>query len=153
MRVALSDNARKTLAAALERLIPSDEHAPGAREIRVERYITESLAGPLREQLPIYERGLLALDAEARSARGLGFAELDPDSLDGLLSRFERGDVPWPNAQEFFELLRAHAIEGFLGDPRHGGNAGKAGWTLIGFPGPRHTIPSEQQQLDAPPDR
>ena len=124
MRAALSDSARTTLAAALERLIPSDDDTPGARETRVERYVTESLAGPLHEQLPIYERGLMALDAEARSANGLGCAELHPDSLDGLLSRFERGDVQWPEAQEFFELLRTHAIEGFLGDPRYGGNAG-----------------------------
>jgi gluconate 2-dehydrogenase gamma chain len=37
----------------------------------------------------------------------------------------------------FFQLLRAHTIEGMFSDPMHGGNAGLIGWQLVGYPGPR----------------
>ncbi len=37
----------------------------------------------------------------------------------------------------FFQLLRAHTIEGMFCDPMHGGNAGLIGWQLIGYPGPQ----------------
>ena len=37
----------------------------------------------------------------------------------------------------FFQMLRAHTLEGMFCDPIHGGNAGLVGWRSIGFPGPR----------------
>ena len=46
----------------------------------------------------------------------------------------------------FFDLVRVHAIEGMFGDPSHGGNAGHAGWKLIGFPGPLGTFTDADQQ-------
>ncbi|HEX5768817.1 MAG TPA: gluconate 2-dehydrogenase subunit 3 family protein, partial [Burkholderiales bacterium] len=36
---------------------------------------------------------------------------------------------------EFFELLLALTMEGYLGDPVYGGNRGMAVWKMIGFPG------------------
>lgn len=33
-----------------------------------------------------------------------------------------------------FELVLAHAMQGFYGNPRHGGNAGHASWKMIGVP-------------------
>lgn len=38
---------------------------------------------------------------------------------------------------EFFQALTAHTRQGFYCDPVYGGNAGRAGWNLVGFPGPR----------------
>ena len=34
-------------------------------------------------------------------------------------------------------MLRLRAIEGYFGDPRWGGNAGRAGWAMLGYEGPR----------------
>ena len=34
---------------------------------------------------------------------------------------------------DFFELLRTHALYGFLGNPSYGGNRDRIGWKLIGF--------------------
>jgi len=48
----------------------------------------------------------------------------------------------------FFELVRLHAVQGMFGDPRHGGNAGLAGWDLLGFPGVKVTFTAEEQALD-----
>jgi gluconate 2-dehydrogenase gamma chain len=37
---------------------------------------------------------------------------------------------------EFFNLIRAHAMQGFYGDPRHGGNRDEASWKMLGIPCP-----------------
>lgn len=37
---------------------------------------------------------------------------------------------------EFFELLAFHTRQGFYSDPIYGGNKDRAGWDVIGFPGP-----------------
>jgi gluconate 2-dehydrogenase gamma chain len=38
-------------------------------------------------------------------------------------------------AQEFFNTVRAHTMEGMFADPLYGGNKNFAGWKLVGFPG------------------
>ena len=53
-----------------------------------------------------------------------------------------------PSAESFFDLVRTQAIQGMFSDPHHGGNAGYAGWNLIGFPGAKGTFTAEDQQLD-----
>jgi gluconate 2-dehydrogenase gamma chain len=35
--------------------------------------------------------------------------------------------------EPFFEMVRTHTVMGFLSDPKYGGNAGEAGWKVIGF--------------------
>ncbi len=35
--------------------------------------------------------------------------------------------------EPYFELVRTHTVMGFLSDPKYGGNAGEAGWKVIGF--------------------
>jgi hypothetical protein len=138
---ALGPPALATLDAALDRLIPSDALGPGAREARVARYLLRRLAGPLRNLLPVYAAGLARLEADAR-ALGCAFVSLDGERQDELLRAAEsRSEDP------FFELLLAHATEGMFGDPAHGGNADRAGWMLIGYPGPRPVWTEADQQL------
>ena len=124
----LSDADRETLAAVLERLIP------GAAEAQVIRYVERAAAA----HADLYAEGLA----------GVGdFASLPPAEQDAVLSALEGG--------AFFELVRLHAIQGMFGDPSHGGNAGYAGWDLLGFPGLRVTFTEDDQALDAdvPPVR
>ena len=37
---------------------------------------------------------------------------------------------------DFFPLLITHTRQGFYADPIYGGNRDRAGWKVIGFPGP-----------------
>lgn len=37
---------------------------------------------------------------------------------------------------DFFPLLALHTRQGFYADPIYGGNRGRIGWQVIGFPGP-----------------
>ena len=41
-------------------------------------------------------------------------------------------------AADFFVLLRAHVVYGFLSDPSYGGNREYAGWKVVGYPGRQH---------------
>ena len=106
------------------------------------RYVLRRLAGPYRRHGEAYSAGLARLDAEAAALCGRGFAELPAEQQDGLLRASEaRTDDP------FFELVLEHAMEGMFGDPAHGGNAGAAGWRLLGYPGPRLEWTEHDQQL------
>ena len=48
----------------------------------------------------------------------------------------------------FFGLVRGHTLQGTFGDPYYGGNAGFAGWDMIGYPGVRLAVTQPQQAMD-----
>ena len=54
-----------------------------------------------------------------------------------------------PDSATFFNLVRAHTIEGTFCDPYYGGNANFVGWDLIGYPGVRTSVTEEEQDIDA----
>jgi gluconate 2-dehydrogenase gamma chain len=136
------------LSAALERLIPSDQNGPGAKEAMVWRYIDINLGGQYVSLQPVYSQGLAALDAYAQDKKGKVFGRLDATQQDQILKDMEAGTGPGGAAgKTFFRILRGHAIEGMFGDPAHGGNANFVGWQLIGYPGPYLVAPAEYQQL------
>ena len=132
------------VAAAVSRIFPGDNSAPGAREGGVAIYIDRQLAGPYgrdrhRYTQEPFEDGPPELGYQGKAMprqiyreglKGLsGFHHLQPAAQDEALQEIEES--------LFFNLLRAHTIEGMFSDPLHGGNKNLAGWKLIGFPGPR----------------
>jgi gluconate 2-dehydrogenase gamma chain len=138
------------LEAMVARIIPTDADGPGAREARAARYIDRALGGALASSRPLYGAGLAAVDQLARSSRGKAFTDLSPDEQDIVLSDVEKGNVPgFGDAVAFFALVRAHTIQGTFCDPYYGGNAGFVGWDLIGYPGVRTLVSSDDQRLGA----
>jgi hypothetical protein len=134
-----------TLRAVVGRLIPSDDLGPGADEAGVHIFIDRGLAGPNAAALPVYKTTLAALDA---AARGDGFASVTTEQQDGLLTRFEAGelaDVP----KSAFALVLEHTREGMFGDPIYGGNKNFVGWDLIGYPGIKLVWSEADQKIDA----
>ena len=138
------------LNAVVERLIPSDEHGPGAHEAHAAEYILGALAADYQRYLPDYTAGLADLDACAHAAYGRLFVSLEPSRQDAILEDAERrqtsGDGPSPHS--FFDLVLKHTREGVFGDPRWGGNADRLGWGLIGYSGPRLTWAANEQRID-----
>jgi gluconate 2-dehydrogenase gamma chain len=141
-----------TLEAVVARLIPSDENGPGATEARAAHYIDRALTGPLRASRDAYASGLAALDVYAQSKKGAAFARLSAADQDAVLTDLEKNVATGfvPNAATFFNLVRAHTIQGTFCDPYYGGNANFVGWDLIGFPGLRMTVDAEEQRMTAP---
>ena len=135
--VFLSESEARTLDAVCERLIPQDQD-PGASKTGVVRFIDLQLAGHNRMYQDLYRRGIRALDATARGLHGKPFADLDPERQDALLVLVEEGEASaaaWQGVsqKEFFSAVLDHAMQGFYGDPRHGGNAGAASWKMLGI--------------------
>ena len=132
--------------------LPTDENGPGAAEARAAHYIDRALAGPLRSSREAYAAGLAALDAYAQSKNGALFARLSAPDQDAILADMEKNVATGfvPNAATFFNLVRAHTIQGTFCDPYYGGNANFVGWDLIGFPGLRMAVGEDEQRMKAP---
>jgi len=139
-----------TIEAMVARLIPSDENGPGAREARAAHYIDRALSGALASSLEAYRNGLGAVDSYARASKGAPFAQLSTQDQDAVLSDMENNVATGfaPTASTFFNLVRAHTIQGTFSDPYYGGNANFVGWDLIGYPGVRLAVAANDQRLD-----
>lgn len=149
------------LEAAVERLIPTDELGPGARDAGVVVFIDRQLAstwgmhgrqyrmGPWPEGTPqqgfqsrltpqeIYRTAIREIDEACVARFGKPFAFLPADGQDALLRELEADALSLPSLRSglFFTLLLRNTQEGYFADPLHGGNRDKVGWRLIGFPG------------------
>lgn len=139
--------------AAMGRIFPSDAARPGAREAGTVLYLDRALAGAEAHLQGVYRAGLKRLDAVAKVRFGAGFAAITPKQQDEMIGAMAGAQLDGfgegPSALEFFELLRAHTIEGMFSDPVHGGNREFTGWKLLGYHGPQPSYSHAEQQLDA----
>jgi gluconate 2-dehydrogenase gamma chain len=112
-----------------------------------------ALAGAEHDLQGTYRTGLRRLDDIANFRFRAGFAACSPADQDDLIGEMAAGGLDRfgvaPTALEFFELLRAHTIEGMFSDPVHGGNRDFTGWKLLGYHGPQPGYSHAEQQLDA----
>jgi len=138
-----------TLEAICARLIPSDASGPGAREARAAHYIGRALGGALKESREAYRAGFEAFDRYCKSSRGAAFVELSMRDQDSVLMDVESGSATGftGSSAAFFNMVRTHTLQGTFGDPYYGGNTNFVGWDLIGFPGIRLNVTSEDQRL------
>jgi len=149
------------LDAAVERLIPTDELAPGGKDAGVTVYIDRQLSstwgshgrnyrgGPWLEGTPeqgfqsrltpqeIYRVGIREINDHCRAAHEKPFDQLPSGKQDEILKALEKDGIPLPSLSSklFFDLLWRNTEEGYFADPMYGGNRGKVGWKLLGFPG------------------
>jgi gluconate 2-dehydrogenase gamma chain len=150
--------------AIVDRLIPTDELGPGAKDSGVTTFIDRQLMGPygghdwLYMQGPFaaaplptqglqspltprqqYRLGLAALETHCNLS-GRGFVHMTTDEQDKLLAAMEKGEVSLPNfsSKMLFSAVYTNTMEGFFADPIYGGNRDMAGWKLVGFPGVRY---------------
>jgi gluconate 2-dehydrogenase gamma chain len=131
----------RAIAAICDQLIPPDQD-PGADWAQVVNYIDIQLCGPFREAQDLYRDGLGYTDTTARAWFEKPFAELDGKQQAEILSAIEHGTVSkdiWETAdsRQFFETVLSHCMQGFYGDPRHGGNRARASWKMVGLSYPQ----------------
>lgn len=144
---------------ATARLIPGDEASPGAEQADVTNFIDKALAGgwgagersylsgpwlqgasqfgyQLRfTPAELYRTALRAIDRDL-SAAGTPFETMSAEDQDAYLSQLENGvDLDGVPSNIFFDMLLENTIEGYLSDPKYGGNRNMVGWKAIGFPG------------------
>lgn len=127
----------QTLAAVAARILPSDDTGPGAREANVGAYLEKTLADPrMRNLVPIMNRasGFLVRYAQSEK-KGQLFVELTDDEQDEILTKLAENQVRPDgfSGQAFMQVMVALTLEGFLGDPRHGGNKDRVAWNWLGY--------------------
>jgi gluconate 2-dehydrogenase gamma chain len=115
--------------AAVERIIPSDDGLPGAREAGTADFVLDEAAGDAHRLAALADLAAV-LDQAAAATPGRSFAGLEPAAQDEVLAGLDR------SGSAGFRWLVETTMEGFYADPRHGGNRGAVSWKLIGFPGP-----------------
>ena len=142
-----------TIAAFTERLMPGAPGKPGARDAGALNYIDLALSGAYADLQDFYRRGLAQLDAYCRNTYKEPFRLLGAARQDEAIAALEEGKATgftWPTAQEFFNTLRTHTMEGMFADPVYGGNKDFAGWRLVGFPGAQALFtPADMQSKQA----
>lgn len=115
----------RELEAVCERIIPSDQEAPGAREAGSIFFIDYVLTHFEPESQPKVRKTLANVASESSPKL---FSELSTDRQIEILKKLEKTDE--------FEYVRAYTVLGFLGDPSYGGNHDEVGWRYIGFENP-----------------
>lgn len=125
------------LAAVAERILPSGGEGPGAKEANVRGFFEKALADARLIHLkPLLERGAAFLDEAARvEHEAAGFVALASAQRDDLVARLAERKMR-PNGFDgtaFVRILIALTLEGFLGDPKHGGNKDGVAWSWLGF--------------------
>jgi gluconate 2-dehydrogenase gamma chain len=100
----------------------------------ISRYGFQSILSPQ----DMYRRGIEFLDAHTNANYQADFVDLDAGQQDEVVTNLQAGEADeftGPSAAAFFSVLRNDVIKGMFSDPMYGGNMGKAGWSLIGYPG------------------
>lgn len=130
-----SESEARLLEALCEQIIPGDQD-PGAREAGVLYFIDRQLQGPYRRFLEAYHHGLGALQQTSRTLYGRDFLQLTWEEQNTFLHSLEEGRIPaaaWTlePAAVFFARVVDHAMQGFYGSPRHGGNRRFVSWRML----------------------
>ncbi len=133
---ALTELQRQTLAAVVARILPSGSTLGAGEAGAVEAGVAEACEKALSDRFlqpsrPYFEHGLDHLQAAARARYDLDFGACSPRRQDALLRALET-DTDW-RLRLFLPMSIRLALEGFLGDPVHGGNRGGVGWRFLGL--------------------
>ncbi len=124
------------LVSAARRILPSDGNGPGAQEAGVGAYVVGLLDDPAAAQLKsILMKGGDFLHRAAKNRGAKTFADLDAAAQDQVLQDLLDGKMR-PNrfsGPRFVQVLTAVCLEGYLCDPRRGGNKDKVAWTWLGY--------------------
>ena len=104
-------------------------------------YIDRQLCGVFRHLRKSYRQGIAGVDESSQRLYAASFVDLDSAKQVELLTLLEKGRAPgevWKRvpSPEFFGLLVDHTMQGFYGDPRHGGNREGTSWKMLGVPYP-----------------
>jgi gluconate 2-dehydrogenase gamma chain len=133
------DEAR-TLAGMVDQIVPPDQDA-GAAWADVVNYIDRQLCGPYQNLQNSYRQGLAGVDQSSRDRYSKLFADLDGNDQVAMLHLLSKGHAPgsiWKHTSsaDFFNTVLDHTMQGYYGDPRHGGNREGVSWKMVDLPYP-----------------
>ncbi len=151
--------------AITDQLIPEDELGGGAVAAGVPEFIDKQMLSEFgkgelfymhppyyihslptlgyQEQYPpneLYRHAIAQINQYVMQQYQKKFHELPGETQITVMESMEAGKIPLEgisSSANFFNLLWKNTQEGFLSDPKYGGNKEMIGWKLVGFPGAR----------------
>lgn len=141
--------------AITEQIIPTDKWL-GAKDAGVTNFIDKQLVNHYIRYQEKYRKALATMEASCVEINGKMFGELSWNEQTKFLEKMERGELSsvkkddkkgsqengsWSNGEDksFFLLIKDHAMQGFYGSPRHGGNKNFVSYKMMGLDYP-HVI-------------
>jgi len=127
----LTPDEADTLASLCNQIIPEDQD-PGAVSAGVVNYIDVQLSSRLKRMKKVYREGLAQLNNLSFERHGKRFASLsDQQQIDFLTVMDLEKASKYAAFHKFFRIVVDHTMQGFYGDPRHGGNRNRASWAML----------------------
>jgi hypothetical protein len=122
----LSDSESRDVDAIAAQIVPGGA-TPGAREAHAVYFIDRALSTFFAEWAAEFRTGLAGFQSGFRAAHpdAPSFAAADSGTQVAFLKTVDR--------TPFFETARLLTVLGMFSSPKYGGNAGGAGWQLMGF--------------------
>ncbi len=125
----LKESDAATLGAICDQIIPADDY-PSASQAGVIHYIDLQLMGHYRRHQQTYLNGLKQANELSRGRFGIGLGAASTQQQFAIVSTLEQQNQP------FFDLVRNHTMQGYYGNPRHGGNRDAVSWRMLGLDEP-----------------
>jgi len=128
---ALTADEADTLASLCDQIIPEDQD-PGAVSAGVVNYIDVQLSSRLKRMKKVYRGGLAQLNNLSFERYGKRFANLSDQQQIEFLTAIDGAKTSTDaSLHKFFRIVVEHTMQGFYGDPRHGGNRNRASWAML----------------------
>lgn len=109
-----TEEENKTVAEMSERIIPADEHSPGAKAAGVADYIDLIVSESTDSTKQNWREGLAAISKMSREKFGKSFAESTPDQQVELLTEISRNERnPQTIEERFFRTVKYATIDGY----------------------------------------
>lgn len=148
--------------ALVDHMVPADQLTPKGTDLGINIFIDRALAGswgkgdrmymqgPWQVGAPsqgyqspllpaeLYRVGIAATNRQCESQYGKTFDLLDATKKEEVLKALNSGKMPFEagsSSKTFFDIAYKSVVEGLFSDPIYGGNANKASWKMLGFPG------------------
>jgi hypothetical protein len=109
-----TDAENRTLIELSERIIPTDDNSPGAKEARVSEYIdtVANIATDLRKKE--WRDGIAAINKMSRDKFAKEFADATEQQQVQLLTEISKNErSPKTVEEKFFKLVKDHTIDGY----------------------------------------
>lgn len=119
----------RTLAVLCDQIIPADDF-PSASQAGAVNYIDRQLVRHYKPHRETYRQGLERAELLSQTRIGKSLDALGPKQQLAIVTEIAEQD------KAFFELVRAHTLEGYYGSPRHGGNRDAVSWRMLGLDDP-----------------
>ena len=109
-----TEEENRTVIEMSERIIPADDHSPGAKAVQVNEYIDLVVSESPEATRQSWREGLAAINKMSREKSGKAFADASVDQQIELLKEISRNErSPQTVEERFFRTIKFATIDGY----------------------------------------